>query len=267
MKSTDYTPRHGAARADGKGARLRAAVRRPVVGGALAVAMLGSVGATVALGDPSHDATAQAVAETTSSAPAVDAVTADTTRLADDRRETNVSRSASREQDRLSTAAAKKKAEAQKAAKAKAEAKKKAEAKRKAAADKKAAAERKREEEQAKPVSEREFTDDEIAVIQADPAPYGKELAAEYGWGDDQWSCLVSLWIGESNWDYSATNSSSGAYGIPQSLPASKMASAGPDWKTNPVTQMEWGMDYIKTSYGDPCGAKAFWDSNDPHWY
>ena len=110
-------------------------------------------------------------------------------------------------------------------------------------------------------------TDDEIAAIQADPAPYGKELAAEYGWGADQWSCLVSLWIGESNWDYSATNPSSGAYGIPQSLPASKMASAGPDWKTNPVTQMIWGMDYIKASYGSPCQAKAFWDSNNPHWY
>lgn len=254
MKSSDYTPRHGAARArSDKGA----AIRRPVVGGAIAVAMLGSVGATVALGDPSHDATAAAPAAESSKTIAVsDAMAADTTRLAEDRRATNVSRSASREQDRLATAAAKKKAGAKKAA----------EAKRKAAA-KKEAAERKRTQEKAKPVSEREFTDAEIKQIQADPAPYGKELAAEYGWGDDQWSCLVSLWIGESNWDYSATNSSSGAYGIPQSLPASKMATAGDDWKTNPITQMEWGMDYIKTSYGDPCGAKAFWDSNDPHWY
>ncbi|QNF93559.1 hypothetical protein [Janibacter sp. YB324] len=258
MKSSDYTPRHGAARArSDKGASLRAAIRRPVVGGAIAVAMLGSVGATVALGDPSHDAkTAAPAAESSKTIAVSDAMAADTTRLAEDRRATNVSRSASRELDRLATAAAKKKAEAKKAA----------EAKRKAAA-KKEAAERKRKQEKAKPVSEREFTDAEIKQIQADPAPYGKELAAEYGWGDDQWSCLVSLWIGESNWDYSATNSSSGAYGIPQSLPASKMATAGDDWKTNPITQMEWGMDYIKTSYGDPCGAKAFWDSNDPHWY
>ena len=45
------------------------------------------------------------------------------------------------------------------------------------------------------------------------------------------------------------------------------MATAGPDWKTNPVTQMIWGMDYIKASYGSPCQAKAFWDSNNPHWY
>ncbi|QBF45198.1 hypothetical protein EXU32_02290 [Janibacter limosus] len=77
----------------------------------------------------------------------------------------------------------------------------------------------------------------------------------------------MSLWIGESDWRWDATNSSSGAYGIPQSLPASKMATAGPDWKTNPVTQMQWGMDYIKASYGTPCGAKSFWDSNNPHWY
>ncbi|MGO4243478.1 hypothetical protein AB4028_05980, partial [Janibacter sp. RAF20_2_2] len=94
-----------------------------------------------------------------------------------------------------------------------------------------------------------------------------KQLLGEYGWGEGEWSCLISLWNGESNWTWDATNSSSGAYGIPQSLPADKMATAGPDWKTNPVTQMIWGMDYIKASYGSPCQAKAFWDSNNPHWY
>lgn len=260
VRSSNYTPRHHAAPKPGKRAAVRAAVRRPVVGGALAVAMLSTVGATVAIGDPSHstgDTTAAMSAETsTPSAQHADVNQADTARLADDRRTTNVSRSASREKSRLATVERAKKAEAAR----------KAEAERKAAAKKKAAKE-KRSEEKAKPVSEREFTPAELKIIQKDPAPYGKELLPEYGWGDDQWSCLISLWHGESNWTWNATNESSGAYGIPQSLPASKMATAGSDWKTNPVTQMVWGMDYIKASYGSPCDAKAFWDSNDPHWY
>lgn len=259
MRSSSYTPRHGGPRPAGKGAALRAAVRRPVVGGALAVAMLGSVGATVAIGDPSHTAETTAAVEAqapTSEAAPADLGTADTTRLAEDRRASNVSRSASREQDRLAAVERKKEA----AAKKKAEAKRKAEAKKKAA-------ERKRAAEKAKPISEREFTAAEIKQIQDDPAPWGKQLASEFGWGEGEWSCLVSLWIGESNWQWDATNPSSGAYGIPQSLPASKMATAGSDWKTNPITQMEWGMDYIKQSYGTPCGAKSFWDSQSPHWY
>ena len=258
MRSDSYTPRHGAARHARKRSAL-SAVRRPVVGGAIAVAMLGSVGATVAIGDPSHDTGGTATTLTSpeqSASPAADSETVDTARLAESRRATNVSRSASREQDRLSAAEAKKRAAA----------KKKAAAERKAAAKKKAE-EKKRAEEKAKPISERDFTDAEIKIIQRDPQPYAKQLLGEYGWGEGEWSCLISLWNGESNWTWDATNSSSGAYGIPQSLPADKMATAGPDWKTNPVTQMIWGMDYIKASYGSPCQAKAFWDSNNPHWY
>ncbi|MDN5717089.1 MAG: hypothetical protein L0G89_07615 [Janibacter sp.] len=260
MSSQNYAPRHGAARHARKRSGLVAAVRRPVVGGAIAVAMLGSVGATVAIGDPSHSSdqttAAMGAPAADASATATESTQADMARLAESRRVTNVSRSASREQDRLSAIERKDKAAAAK----------KAEAKRKAAAKKKAA-DKKKAAEKAKPMSQREFTDDQIKQIQADPAPYGKELAGEYGWGEGEWSCLVSLWIGESNWQWDATNSSSGAYGIPQSLPATKMATAGPDWKTNPVTQMEWGMDYIKASYGTPCGAKSFWDSKSPHWY
>lgn len=252
MRSSSYAPRHGGAPEGGKGAALRAAVRRPLVGGALAVAMLGSVGATVAIGDPSHSDGSAAAVESPTSEVTADTATVDATRLAQDRRTTNVSRSASREQARLSEVERAKKAEA----------KKKAEGRRKAEAAKK-----KRAEEKAKPVSQREFTDAEIAVIQKDPAPYAKEMLPEFGWGEGEWSCLISLWNGESNWDYKATNSSSGAYGIPQSLPADKMATSGEDWRTNPITQMHWGMDYIKQSYGTPCGAKAFWDSNNPHWY
>jgi SLT domain-containing protein len=62
-------------------------------------------------------------------------------------------------------------------------------------------------------------------------------------------------------------NQSSGAYGIPQSLPASKMASAGPDWRTNPATQIRWGLDYIRSAYGSPSNAWAKWNQRSPHWY
>ncbi len=70
-------------------------------------------------------------------------------------------------------------------------------------------------------------------------------MLADYGWSDGQFSCLNSLWTKESSWDYTATNAGSGAYGIPQSLPASKMASVGADYRTNPVTQITWGLQYI----------------------
>jgi hypothetical protein len=90
----------------------------------------------------------------------------------------------------------------------------------------------------------------------------------EHGWTvASQYNCLHSLWVGESNWKVYATNPSSGAYGIPQSLPASKMAAAGADWQTNPATQIEWGEDYIKSRYGTPCAAYNFWLAQSPHWY
>jgi len=85
------------------------------------------------------------------------------------------------------------------------------------------------------------------------------------GWGDDQFACLVALWNKESGWRVNAYNASSGAYGIPQSLPGSKMASAGADWETNPATQIAWGLGYIGGRYGSPCGA---WDhSQRVGWY
>ncbi|WP_244950001.1 transglycosylase SLT domain-containing protein [Streptomyces griseofuscus] len=69
----------------------------------------------------------------------------------------------------------------------------------------------------------------------------------------------------ESGWNPSATNASSGAYGLVQALPGSKMASAGADWKTNPATQIKWGLDYMNSRYGSPAKAWAFWQTN--HWY
>jgi hypothetical protein len=84
------------------------------------------------------------------------------------------------------------------------------------------------------------------------------------GMGNDQYSCLVSLWDRESGWRVNAANSS-GAYGIPQALPGSKMASAGPDWQTNAKTQILWGLGYIDGRYGNPCGAWAH--SQADGWY
>ena len=81
----------------------------------------------------------------------------------------------------------------------------------------------------------------------------------------DQFPCLDKLWKKESGWNHKARNPSSGAYGIPQSLPGSKMASVGSDWQTNPATQVKWGLGYIKGRYGTPCGA---WNhSQAKGWY
>jgi hypothetical protein len=92
---------------------------------------------------------------------------------------------------------------------------------------------------------------------------YGK--LKSFGWGLDQYSCLVKLWNRESNWRINAYNSASGAYGIPQALPGNKMATAGPDWLTNPETQIVWGLNYIHGRYGSPCSALAH--SDQLNWY
>lgn len=98
-----------------------------------------------------------------------------------------------------------------------------------------------------------------------DPRSIARQMVADRGWGGDQFSCLDSLWQKESNWNHTAQNPSSGAYGIPQSLPGSKMASAGSDWRTNPATQITWGLNYIAGRYGTPCGAWAH--SQSHNWY
>jgi phage-related protein len=98
---------------------------------------------------------------------------------------------------------------------------------------------------------------------------YAKGVLGQFGWGPDQFPALEKLWQGESGWRWNAENRSSGAYGIPQALPASKMASAGSDWRTNAATQIRWGLDYIKhrPDYGSPSAAYAKWLSRSPHWY
>lgn len=89
--------------------------------------------------------------------------------------------------------------------------------------------------------------------------------SSRYGWGAGEFSCLNKLWQKESGWSYTAYNASSGATGIPQALPGSKMATAGSDWKTNAATQVAWGLDYIDRAYGSPCSAWSH--SVSMNWY
>jgi resuscitation-promoting factor RpfB len=90
-------------------------------------------------------------------------------------------------------------------------------------------------------------------------------MAKDYGWGSDQFSCVVQMWDRESGWRTDATNPYTGAYGIPQALPGSKMASAGADWQSSASTQIRWGLGYIASRYGTPCNAWALWQSQG--WY
>src|SRR5690606_19860542 len=90
-------------------------------------------------------------------------------------------------------------------------------------------------------------------------------LVQRKGWGEAEYNCLVALWQRESGWNHLAENKYSGAYGIPQALPGSKMATVGADWRTNPRTQIVWGLSYIQGRYGTPCGAWAAFLSKG--WY
>ncbi len=98
-----------------------------------------------------------------------------------------------------------------------------------------------------------------------DPHDIAKALMPQFGFSSDQYGCLDDLWTGESGWRVNADNPTSSAYGIPQALPGSKMASAGPDWATNAATQIKWGLGYIRDTYGSPCGAMSF--KNGHGWY
>jgi hypothetical protein len=87
-------------------------------------------------------------------------------------------------------------------------------------------------------------------------------MLSSFGWSPSTYySCLNNIWTRESGWRYNAENAS-GAYGIPQALPGSKMASAGADWMTNPATQIKWGLGYIQGRYGDPCSAWSYWEAH-----
>jgi len=102
-------------------------------------------------------------------------------------------------------------------------------------------------------------------VTSGDPREIARALLPEFGFGSDQMACLDPLWEGESGWRVDADNPYSSAYGIPQALPGSKMATAGADWATNPATQIRWGLGYIADRYGSPCSAWGFKQSHG--WY
>jgi hypothetical protein len=144
----------------------------------------------------------------------------------------------------------------------------------KAAAAAKAEAERARKAEEAASRKKREEAEED-----AEPKPYdgpipascseysgnretGCAMMIEAGFKIDQFPCLNELWDHESGWNHKAENPGSGAYGIPQAFPGSKMATAGDDWKTNPATQIEWGLGYIKGRYDTPCGAWNHFQNN-----
>ena len=106
------------------------------------------------------------------------------------------------------------------------------------------------------------------SLTPADAQAYAKTQMSAWGWNTTtQYTCLVTLWNNESGWKYNAINPTSSAYGIPQALPGDKMAAYGADWVTNARTQINWGMWYIKGTYGTPCTALDKWNSRNPHWY
>ncbi|MEV6975838.1 transglycosylase SLT domain-containing protein [Kitasatospora sp. NPDC093806] len=146
--------------------------------------------------------------------------------------------------------AAQAEADATAAAQAQAQAEAQAQADAKAKADAQAAASRSQER----------------SALNSKPVYSGspREIAAQIV-PAGQLQCFNNIVSRESSWNVTATNPSSGAYGLVQALPGSKMASAGSDWRTNPVTQIKWGLDYMNSRYGSPCGAWAFWQSH--HWY
>ena len=146
------------------------------------------------------------------------------------------------------------KAAASKAAAAKAAALKSAE---QAAAARKAAAQR---TQQAQPARQAAVT-----TPSGSPEQIAEQMLSQFGWSSSQFSCLQPLWERESGWSLTAENPTSGAYGIPQALPAAQMSSAGPDWQTDAATQIRWGLTYIQGRYGSPCGAWAHEEADG--WY
>ena len=104
-----------------------------------------------------------------------------------------------------------------------------------------------------------------VPAASGSPQQIAEAMLGSFGWSSSQFSCLEPLWAHESGWSVSAYNAGSGAFGIPQALPGSRMASAGPDWQTDAATQIRWGLEYIKGTYGSPCGAWAHEEATG--WY
>ncbi|HET7173555.1 MAG TPA: lytic transglycosylase domain-containing protein [Nocardioidaceae bacterium] len=101
-----------------------------------------------------------------------------------------------------------------------------------------------------------------VNVAPTDPRALARWLLPSYGWDEGQFACLDAIWDRESGWSPYARNPYSGAYGIPQALPGSKMAIYGANWESDAATQIRWGLAYIKSSYGSPCSAWDFWQTH-----
>ena len=150
-------------------------------------------------------------------------------------------------------------AAAQKAAAAKAAAAKAAAAK---AAAAKAAAQQAAQQQAAQQTTAQQPA---ASAPSGSPQQIAEQMLSQFGWSSGQFSCLQPLWALESGWNIYASNPSSGAYGIPQALPGSKMASAGPDWQSDAATQIRWGLTYIQGTYGSPCAAWSHEEADG--WY
>ncbi|MER6145808.1 transglycosylase SLT domain-containing protein [Streptomyces sparsogenes] len=236
----------------------RISVRGFAVASATAVTTVGAVVGVAAGGEQS------------STDPSYEATAADSTLLADipaGQQAVAQTASLTQQADVQSTAAdaeAKKSAEEAARKQAAKDAKAKKLAAEKAAAEAKAAKER--EEAKKKLAASRSATRDAGSFAQqasytiAEVQSMARQIVPA-----DQFQCFSNIVNHESGWNYKATNSSSGAYGLVQALPGSKMASAGADWRTNPATQIKWGLNYMNERYHSPCGAWSFWQAN--HYY
>ncbi|MFC9591832.1 lytic transglycosylase domain-containing protein [Streptomyces sp. NPDC056944] len=236
----------------------RISVRGFAVASATAVTTVGAI-AGVATGNAPQ-----------ASADNFEATAADTTLLADipagEQAQVQVS-SLSEQADVQAAAAdsaAKKSAEETARLRAAKDAEAKKEAADKAAAEEKAEKERKEKEAEER-ASRSAARDASSFSAQGSYSVSEIKSMARQMMGSDQFQCFSNIVDHESGWNYRASNPSSGAYGLVQALPGSKMASAGADWQTNPATQIKWGLSYMDGRYGSPCGAWSFWQAN--RWY
>lgn len=192
--------------------------------------------------------------------PAQRLVSFDTTRYGLAQRQTSYESAAA---NAAVAKAAAQKAAAQKAAAAKAAAAKAAAAK--AAAAKAAAQQAAQQQATQQQAAQQTTAQPATSAPSGSPQQIAEQMLSQFGWSSSQFSCLQPLWALESGWNIYASNPSSGAYGIPQALPGSKMASAGPDWQGDAATQIRWGLSYIQGTYGSPCAAWSHEEADG--WY
>jgi hypothetical protein len=242
--SSAYRGRHRSASAAGRPSPVQQAVRRPAVASSLALALATTTAAGVAASAERRPQQAAFTVSTEAVQQAnelSDRQIEETADLAAARQDLNATRAAAQERARRQALAA------QAAA---------------ARARREAALQAARAKERAALEAKRRAA---IADARRDPRAAARALVADHGWGEGQFSCLDKLWQKESGWNYKAVNPSSGAWGIPQALPGSKMGTVAPDWRENPATQIRWGLQYIAGRYGTPCA--AWGHSQAVNWY